>query len=104
LNHFDTCEGKSLVLSDISQTKYRPAGLFAKYRYYNRKRLHSALEYCPPEEFEQQTEMENGATTILGAIVRFFPESLTDSEQVAREGTQVPSLPRTPSLLGESTR
>jgi transposase InsO family protein len=73
-------------------------------RYYNRKRLHSALDYCPPEEFEQQAQPENGATTTLGATVRFFPESPADSEQVVGEGTQVPSLPRTPSLLGESTR
>lgn len=71
-------------------------------RYYNQKRLHSALGYRSPEEFEQQTKREHEATTTIGARVRFFGESVESSGHVVGEGTQVPSLPHTPSLLGES--
>ena len=38
-------------------------------RYYNRDRLHSALGYRPPEEFEQ---VARSATTATGATMRFF--------------------------------
>jgi putative transposase len=71
-------------------------------RYYNRTRLHSALGYCSPEEFEQQTERD--VPTTIGATVRFFSESTGSSGQVGGEGTQMPSLPHAPSQLGESTR
>jgi putative transposase len=73
-------------------------------RYYNQKRLHSALGYRSPEEFEQQTTREGEATTTIGATVRFFSESTEISGHVGGEGTQMPSLPRAPSLLGESTK
>jgi transposase InsO family protein len=73
-------------------------------RYYNQKRLHSALGYRSPEEFEQEARLEDEATTI-GATVTFFQGSPEEvSTEVVGEGTQMPSLPRTPSLLGESTR
>jgi putative transposase len=38
--------------------------------YYNRQRLHSALGYRSPEEFEQQNEQQNSADS-LGATVQF---------------------------------
>jgi len=73
-------------------------------RYYNQKRLHSALGYRSPEEFEEQAGQEGQATT-LGATVRFFPASREKaSTELSGEGTQSPSLPQTPTLLGESTR
>ena len=60
-------------------------------RYYNQKRLHSALGYRSPEDFEQGAKRESEATTV-GATVRFFPPSEERaSTLLAGEGTQVPS-------------
>ena len=73
-------------------------------RYYNQKRLHSALGYCFPDEFEQQAR-RGGDETSIGATVRFFQQSQEQSStEMLGEGTSTPSLPQTPSLLGESTR
>ena len=71
-------------------------------RYYNQKRLHSALGYRPPEEFEQNAK-QIGETKFIGSTVAFYPESTRSSSiWLLGEGTQTPSLPQTPSLLGES--
>ena len=73
-------------------------------RYYNQKRLHSALGYCSPDEFEQQAR-RGGDETSIGATVRFFQKSQEQSSTgMLGEGTQPPSLPQTPTRLGESTR
>ncbi len=39
--------------------------------YYNRQRLHSALGYRPPEEFEHQTEL-SGQAESRSATLQFF--------------------------------
>jgi transposase InsO family protein len=41
-------------------------------QYYNRYRLHSALGYRPPEEFERHQQIRNGQTDFHGASVRLF--------------------------------
>ena len=70
---------------------------------YNQKRLHSALGYRSPEEFEEQAGRENSLTT-TGATVRFFPPTgAKASTLLLGEGTPTPSLPQTPSQLEEST-
>jgi putative transposase len=39
-------------------------------RYYNRCQLHSALDYCSPQEFEDQAQAESRASA--GAMMTFF--------------------------------
>ncbi len=72
------CESfiKTLKQEEIYTNDYRDleqlranVGKFIE-QYYNRCRLHSALGYRSPEEFEQR--MEPSATSSLGASMRFF--------------------------------
>lgn len=71
-------------------------------RYYNQKRLHSALGYRSPDEFEQQTDRVEAPTR---ATVRFFARKDDESSiGLLGEGTQTPSLPPDPIPAGESTR
>jgi transposase InsO family protein len=61
--------------------------------YYNRQRLHSALGYRSPEEFEQQIEASGSAESRSATMVFF--ENSENEERVATElpgkGTQTPS-------------
>jgi transposase InsO family protein len=41
-------------------------------QYYNRQRLHSALGYCSPEEFERMAERANSAAELRSASMEFF--------------------------------
>ncbi len=41
-------------------------------QYYNRQRLHSALGYSSPEEFERQAENPNSVAEFSSATMRFF--------------------------------
>ena len=53
-------------------------------QYYNRDRLHSALGYHSPEEYEQAT---SSATTATGATMRFFRPRALDRAAVISQGS-----------------
>jgi len=62
-------------------------------QYYNRQRLHSALGYRSPEEFEQQIEAPSSAES-RGATMVFFENKENDrkiSKGLLGKGTQMPS-------------
>jgi putative transposase len=60
-------------------------------RYYNQKRLHSALGYCAPEKFEQQAVTATQARS-FSSVLTFHQESSPDSSTgLLGKGLTVPS-------------
>jgi transposase InsO family protein len=62
-------------------------------QYYNRQRLHSALGYRSPEEFEQQIEASGSAESRSATMVFFENKenSKKNSKGLLGKGTQMPS-------------
>jgi putative transposase len=59
-------------------------------QYYNRGRLHSALGYHSPEEFEHAAR---SATTAIGATMRFFsPRARAQAASSARDLSEAPGV------------
>jgi hypothetical protein len=79
-------------------------------QYYNRQRLHSALGYRSPEEFEQQSEQRNSADS-TSATVQFIVND-GNGENVERASTGLSGeedsnavlFPRPLLLLGDTTK
>src|SRR5206468_7878890 len=62
-------------------------------RYYNRQRLHSALGYRPPDEFERASESGHVSGSLGGATIRFF-NNREGAGPTRSGGLQVPVLDR----------
>ena len=60
-------------------------------QHYNRKRLHSALGFCSPEEFERKSECPNPAADVRSATMEFF-ENDENGKRVFPEVTPSPLL------------
>jgi putative transposase len=63
-------------------------------QYYNRCRLHSALGYRPPEEFEQRLVLENKTAAATMSFFRHEEVYRTDNH-LMQKGSNLPIAPRT---------
>jgi len=80
-------------------------------QYYNRQRLHSALGYRSPEEFEQQSESPSSAADFRSATMQFFESNengeneMRVSKELTGEGDSIAvPFPRPHLLLGDARK
>jgi putative transposase len=77
-----SCESfmKTLKREEIYAHNYRDLEHLAQCvdafieHYYNRCRLHSALGYRPPQEFEEKSELQNAEPSLAASKVTLFDQ------------------------------